>query len=172
MQLGCSWPPVRLINEQTKFSKKLRSARVIHCSSVQLPGVYDGLLGFFIHGESVDLIALLVRNGAALDGCCALGGAHSAEAMLLDAARNSNMPDKSSYDTMASVPYKSDDDEARCLEVQALFKHTRQLRDRYTLLRMRSLLLRGARDDDLLRHEFSLPPRTTSWRPRSCRPSS
>ena len=44
---------------------------------------------------------------------------------------------------MASVPFKSDDDEAMGLEVQALFEHTRRLRDRYTLLRMRSLVLRG-----------------------------
>ena len=46
-------------------------------------------------------------------------------------------------DDMASLQFRSVDDKARCLEVQALFKHTRELRDRYTLLRMRSLALRG-----------------------------
>ena len=44
---------------------------------------------------------------------------------------------------MDTVPFHSVDDKARGLEVQALFKHTRQLRDRYTILRMRSLALRG-----------------------------
>ena len=44
---------------------------------------------------------------------------------------------------MASLQFRSVDDKARCLEVPALFKHTRRLRDRYTLLRMRSLALRG-----------------------------
>ena len=130
------------INEQTKFTKRTPLGAVIHSFLCPAP-LNNVFTGFYILGESVDLIALLVRNGAALDGCCALGAAHSAEAMLLDAARNSNMPDKSSYDTMASVPYKTDDDEARCLEVQGLFARTRRLRDRYTILRMRSLALRG-----------------------------
>ena len=44
---------------------------------------------------------------------------------------------------MASLPFYSDDDRARGLEVQALFARTRRLRDRYTILRMRSLALRG-----------------------------
>ena len=143
------------INEQTKFTKRTPLGAVIHSFLCPAP-LNNVFTGFYIHGESVDLIALLVRNGAALDGCCALGAAHSAEAMLLDAARNSNMPDKSSYDTMASVPYKTDDDEARCLEVQGLFARTRRLRDRYTLLRMRSLVLRGraTTTDDVMKSLF------------------
>ena len=44
---------------------------------------------------------------------------------------------------MASVPFTSVDNKARGLEVQALFARTRRLRDRYTILRMRSLALRG-----------------------------
>ena len=142
------------INVHTKATKRTPLGAVI--DSLICPTPQYNVVSFFIHGESVDLIALLLSNGAALDGCCALRGAHSAEAMLLDAARNSNMPDKSSYDTMASVPYKSDDDEARCLEVQALFKHTRELRDRYTLLRMRSLVLRGraTTTDDVMNSLF------------------
>ena len=44
---------------------------------------------------------------------------------------------------MASVPFTSVDNKARGLEVQALFARTRRLRDRYTILRMRSLVLRG-----------------------------
>ena len=44
---------------------------------------------------------------------------------------------------MASVPFHSVDDKARGLEVQELFARTRELRDRYNLLRMRGLALRG-----------------------------
>ena len=57
---------------------------------------------------------------------------------------------------MASLPFYSDDDRARGLEVQALFARTRQLRDRYTLLRMRSLVLRGraTTTDDVMNSLF------------------
>ena len=57
---------------------------------------------------------------------------------------------------MASLQFRSVDDKARGLEVQALFKHTRRLRDRYTLLRMRSLVLRGraTTTDDVMKSLF------------------
>ena len=57
---------------------------------------------------------------------------------------------------MASLQFRSVDDKARCLEVQALFARTRQLRDRYTLLRMRSLVLRGraTTTDDVMNSLF------------------
>ena len=57
---------------------------------------------------------------------------------------------------MASLPFYSDDDRARGLEVQALFARTRRLRDRYTILRMRSLVLRGraTTNDDVMNSLF------------------
>ena len=52
--------------------------------------------------------------------------------------------------------FASGNDEARYLEVKRLFKHTRRLRDRYTLLRMRSLVLRGraTTTDDVMKSLF------------------
>jgi hypothetical protein len=139
------------INEQTAATKRTPLGAVVHsllCSN----------LSFYIHRESVDFIALLLSNGAALDGCCALSGAHSAEAVLLDVVRTSNLPGGSHWqvDDMASLQFRSVDDKARCLEVQALFARTRQLRDRYTLLRMRSLVLRGraTTTDDVMNSLF------------------
>ena len=81
-----------------------------------------------------------MSNGAGLDGCY---WGLSAEAMLLDVVRASSPLGGPQFDSMASVPFTSVDNKARGLEVQALFARTRRLRDRYTILRMRSLALRG-----------------------------
>ena len=138
------------INEQTVATKRTPLGAVIHsllCSPFEGAGVY-------IRRESVDLIALLLSNGAGLDGCCALRGAHSAEAMLLGA--HSSPSGGPRFDSMDTVPFHSVDDKARGLEVQALFARTRRLRDRYTLLRMRSLVLRGraTTTDDVMKSLF------------------
>ena len=128
------------INVHTKATKRTPLGAVI--DSLICPTPQYNVVSFFIHGESVDLIALLLSNGAGLE-CCALSGAHSAEAMLLDAIRTVSPFGSPQFDSMESVPFHSVDDKARGLEVQALFARTRQLRDRYTILRMRSLALRG-----------------------------
>ena len=154
------------INEQTAATKRTPLGAVVHsflCSQFEGAGVY-------IRRESVDLIALLVRNGAALDRCCGYetnkptvdveedpddwedtdpGKSFdlSAEAMLESASTTSSG---------AYHRFLTGDDEARYLEVKALFKHTRKWRDRYTILRMRSLVLRGraTTTDDVMNSLF------------------
>ena len=143
------------INEQTAATKRTPLGAVVHsllCSPFEGAGVY-------IRPESVDLIALLVRNGAALDRCCG----YETNKPTVDVEEDEDIDDWEdkdpgrSYDLSAEAMLESasttnlgayhrfvtGDDEARYLEVKALFTHTRRLRDRYTLLRMRSLVLRG-----------------------------
>ena len=143
------------INEQTAATKRTPLGAVVHsllCSPFEGAGVY-------IRPESVDLIALLVRNGAALDRCCG----YETNKPTVDVEEDEDIDDWEgtdpgrSYDLSAEAMLESasttnlgayhrfvtGDDEARYLEVKALFTHTRRLRDRYTILRMRSLALRG-----------------------------
>ena len=143
------------INEQTAATKRTPLGAVVHsflCSQFEGAGVY-------IRRESVDLIALLVRNGAALDRCCG----YETNKPTIDVEEDEDIDDwegtdpGKSFDLSAEAMLESasttssgayhrfvtGDDEARYLEVKALFARTRRLRDRYTLLRMRSLVLRG-----------------------------
>ena len=143
------------INEQTAATKRTPLGAVVHsllCSPFEGAGVY-------IRPESVDLIALLVRNGAALDRCCG----YETNQPTVDVEEDEDIDDWEDVDPgrsfdlsaeamlQSALPkssgawsqFVSGNDEARYLEVQRLFKHTRQLRDRYTILRMRSLVLRG-----------------------------
>ena len=156
------------INEQTAATKRTPLGAVVHsllCSPFEGAGVY-------IRPESVDLIALLVRNGAALDRCCG----YETNKPTVDVEEDEDIDDWEdkdpgrSYDLSAEAMLESasttnlgayhrfvtGDDEARYLEVKALFTHTRRLRDRYTILRMRSLVLRGraTTTDDVMKSLF------------------
>ena len=156
------------INEQTAATKRTPLGAVVHsflCSPFEGAGVY-------IRRESVDLIALLVRNGAALDRCCG----YETNQPTVDVEEDEDIDDWEDVDPgrsfdlsaeamlQSALPkssgawsqFVSGNDEARYLEVQRLFKHTRQLRDRYTILRMRSLVLRGraTTTDDVMKSLF------------------
>ena len=155
------------INEQTAATKRTPLGAVVH-------SLFTRPLGFscIVLRQSVDVIALLVRNGAGLDRCCG----YETNKPTVDVEEDEDIDDWEgtdpgrSYDLSAEAMLESasttnlgayhrfvtGDDEARYLEVKALFTHTRRLRDRYTLLRMRSLVLRGraTTTDDVMNSLF------------------
>ena len=157
------------INEQTAATKRTPLGAVVH-SLFSSQGGYGPSSYSLVFRHTVDLIALLVRNGAALDRCC---GYETNKPMIdveeidegdedwedkdpgksFDLSAEAMLESASTTSTGAYKLFASGEDEANFLEVKALFKHTRKWRDRYTLLRMRSLALRGraTTNDDVMK---------------------